>query len=221
MDTNRSSVVDLFGDVHVDERVAWNDMATTLEFDEQRIIKAIMKLHNNGQPFDVDPTYSKGVFWRGLPEPRHKFDINPQVEGVTQGDARSLPLDDESVGSVMFDPPFVVAPSPKPGIIRDRFSCYYNAAELWGMYGEALAEFWRVLRPAGIVAFKCQDMVSSGRQWWSHIEVYRMATELGFYGKDLFVLGRHNVLWSPNMKNQRHARKNHSYYWVFQKGGRS
>lgn len=205
----------------IDPPIAWHDYVTTLDFDERKIIKSIIKLYNNGRPFDVDPTYSKGVFWEGLPQPVHKFDINPQVEGVTQGDARSLPLGNESVSSVMFDPPFVVAPSAAPGIIRDRFSCYANVKELWTFYRAALTEFVRVLRPAGIIAFKCQDMVSSGRNHWSHIEIMKMALTLELDAVDLFVLGRHNVLWSPNMKNQKHARKNHSFYWVFRKGGKS
>ena len=210
----------LFDDVVVEERVNWNDMAVSLEFDERRIIKAIMKLHNNGRTFDVDPTYSRGVFWEGLPKPKHRFDINPQCEGVEQADARALPLDDCSVDSIMFDPPFVlkdVVNRKVTGIIETRFFAYKNSDELWGMYKASLREFYRVLRPNGIVAFKCQDTISGGKQYWSHIEVHKMATEIGFYGKDMFIIGRHNVLWSPNMKNQLHARKNHSYYWVFKK----
>ena len=49
-------------------------------------------------------------------------------------------------------------------------------------------------------------------------QVLEMAKAMGFYAKDLFILVRNNVLWSPNMENQQHARKNHSFYWVFKKG---
>ena len=78
----------------------WAELAVSLTYKERDIIRWIMLLHNDGKPFDVDPTYSTGRFWDGIP--------------------------------------------------------------------------------------------------------------------DLFVLGRTNVLWSPNMANQQHARKNHCYFIVFQ-----
>jgi hypothetical protein len=200
----------------------WSDKAVSLNYNESAIIAAIIKLYNADQPFAVDATYSTGRMWTKLPQPLMRFDLYPQGDDVQQADARALPLADSSVGSVMFDPPFVMKDTTTRvpnGIIECRFTGYKNAADLWGMYGAALTEFYRVLTPGGIVAFKCQDVVSSGKQWWSHIKVYEMATALGFVGRDLFVLGRKSVMWSPNMRNQKHARKNHCYYWVFEKRG--
>ncbi len=209
--------------VETKKSVDWSTYAVTLRFTDQEIIRDIIKLYNHGAPFAVDTTYSTGVFWKGLPQPTLKFDIAPQIEGVTKADARCLPLGDCSVSSVMFDPPFVMKNTTTRipnGIIEIRFSGYKNAKSLWGFYGDALKEFYRILEPNGIVAFKCQDVVSSGRQWWSHIEVYRMAIETGFVAKDLFIKGRKSVMWSPNMANQKHAKKNHSFWWVFKKGDR-
>ena len=79
--------------------------------DEKRIISSIMILYNSGDAFDCDPTYSKGVFWRGLPEPLLKYDLNPTIEGVERQDCRNLPLEDESISSIMFDPPFIIQAS--------------------------------------------------------------------------------------------------------------
>jgi hypothetical protein len=200
------------------EPIRWNEMVTTLSNDEGEIIRWIINLHNGGQPFDVDPTYSTGRFWQGLPQPLHRFDLAPQSEVVLQADARNLPLDSESVGSVMFDPPFVVAPSPKPGIIRDPFSCYADVPTLWAFYRAALTEFWRILRSKGIVAFKCQDIVSGSINYMTHAFVIVAAQEIGFYVKDLFILQATSVLYSPNMAHQQHARKTHSYFLVLQKG---
>jgi len=196
----------------------WGEKVRSLSFDEREIIRWIMLLHNDGQPFDLDPTYSTGRFWEGLPEPRLKMDIAPQAPGVIQADARALPLESGNVGSIMFDPPFVVAPSARPGIIRERFSCYLNVPALWAFYRGALVEFWRVLRPGGVVAFKCQDTVSGGINYMTHAAVIAMAQEIGYYVKDLFILARRNVLWSPNMANQQHARKTHSYFIVLVRG---
>ena len=129
------------------EAIRWGEFATSLSFDETQLIRWISNLHNSGQPFDLDPTYSTGHFWLGLPPPALRFDILPQCAGVTQADARHLPLAAASQRSIMFDPPFVVAPHTKPGIIRDRFSCYPDIPTLWQFYREALAEFWRLLTP--------------------------------------------------------------------------
>jgi hypothetical protein len=197
-------------------RPRWDDKVTSVSYDDKEIIRWIMTLHNAGNPFDVDVTYSTGRFWNGLPKPKYKFDIAPQAEGVVQADARNLPVASGSVTSVMFDPPFVVAPLPRPGIIRDRFSCYANVKELWAFYDATLQEIYRILS-AGIVTVKCQDIVSGGKQHLSHVAIINMAEKIGFYSKDLFILARENVLWSPNMEHQQHARKKHSYFLVFQK----
>lgn len=198
----------------------WASYSVTVGYSDAEIIKSIIALHNGGRAFDCDPTYSKGVFWEGLPQPTHKFDIAPQIDGVQQADARCLPLANGSLGSLMFDPPFVAKNTEdrEPnGIIEMRFSGYKTVADLWSFYQEALIEFYRVLVDGGLLTFKCQDMVSGGKQHWSHVEIYNMAREIGYYPKDLYILVRNTVLWSPNMKNQQHARKNHSFYWVFKK----
>lgn len=206
-----------FFETEVKRKVQRNDVVFSLDFDEKKIIQAIMHLYLSGRAFDLDPTYSKGVFWRGLPEPLHKFDLFPQTPETQQASSDKLPFTDGALSSIMFDPPFVVAPSPAPGIIRDRFSCFKNVKELWQYYERSLVEFYRILGSGGILAVKCQDMVSASKQHLSHVAIINQAVALGFVVEDLFVLGRRNVLLSPNMGNQQHARKNHSYFLVFKK----
>lgn len=209
--------MNLFDIEEIAEPFAWDELAVSLTYNEKDIIRWIILLHNGGKPFDMDPTYSTGRFWTDIPGPRLKFDINPQAEGVTEADARAIPLPDASVRSIMFDPPFVVGGHNegfKDGIIKKRFSFFKTMEDLYSFYNGALTEFWRLLKKDGIVAFKCQDTVSGGKQFMSHFEVIKQAERIGFYCKDLFVLGRANVLWSPNMANQQHARKNHCYFIV-------
>ena len=196
----------------------WSSYATTLVRSDQEAIRHIVRLNLGGEPFDLDPTYSKGVFWKGLPQPLLKYDKYPQSPDVLGADARCLPLPDQSVGSVMFDPPFVAKNTTERtpnGKIEMRFGGYATVAELWQFYHDALVEFRRLLRPGGVLVFKCQDMVSGGRQHWSHCEIWRMAIGMGYTAKDLYIKYNPNVLWSPNMKNQQHARRTHSYFWVF------
>ena len=52
----------------------------------------------------------------------------------------------------------------------------------------------------------------------SHIFIYNEAVKIGFYPKDLFILlAKSRVVANWQAKNQKNARKYHSYFWVFQK----
>ncbi len=194
-------------------------MIKSISYDQEEILKWIIDLYcPNG--FELDPTYSKGVFYRNIQKPKLKFDLEPQVEGVRQADCRNLPLENNSIDSIVFDPPFVAA-IPKTiatGIITKRFG-YYRSIQnhLWSMYQDALKEFYRILKPKGVLVFKCQDTIDSSKQYLSHVEIINVAVGLGFYSKDLFVLLAKSRLMSPNMRIQQHARKFHSYFLVFQK----
>lgn len=63
--------------------------------------------------------------------------------------------------------------------------------------------------------YKCQDEVCGGKQQWSHIEIQDIAEkELFLYAKDLFILV--NTSRPKPLYQQKHARKNHSYLWIFE-----
>lgn len=203
----------------VPEKSFWltDEFAYTLSFDQTKILKDIMRLYNDGQAFDVDVTYSKGVFWKNLPQPRQKFDLYPLADDVIKASADDLPLEDASVQSLIFDPPFKASNSKVKGIVEERFTAFASPALLWEFYNKAMVEFRRVLADKGILVVKCQDTVSSGTNHWSHSEVERIAEYLHFKMIDLFILGNKHVLISPNMRNQQHARKNHCFMYVFER----
>lgn len=81
-----------------------------------------------------------------------------------------------------------------------------------------MKEAYRVLKPNGILIFKCQDKVSSGKQYMSHVFIMNEAVKIGFYPKDLFILiAKNRLIANWQIKSQKHARKFHSYFWVFEK----
>ena len=89
-----------------------NRVIKSIGFDETQMIKDILFLHGNGNYIDVDVTYSIGNFYKNkLPRPKLKFDINPQVHGVIKSSADNLPLKDNSINVLMFDPPFLIGKS--------------------------------------------------------------------------------------------------------------
>jgi len=188
------------------------------------VIKNIMSLYKIEQ-FDLDCTYSKGSFWKDLPQPKIKSDIVPLFEDVIKADSEHLPFDDNSMKTVMYDPPFVISGRTyrenKDGssIIAKRFEGYYDYNSLTTNYYNTLQELYRIIVPGGFVVMKNQDTVSGGKNHFTHVMVMNMALKIGFYPRDLFILlakSRINSFGARWIK-QEHARKHHCYIWVFEK----
>lgn len=202
-------------------------MVKSISYDQIEIISWILQLHVPNHKIDLDCTYSKGNFYKNdiIEEPYYKFDIKPYDETVQYGDARNLPIQDGAINCMMFDPPFLATigkslknDNNKNNIINKRFGVYPTEQELHQFYIDSLAEAYRVLADNGILIFKCQDKVSSGKQYMSHCFIHDKAVDIGFYPKDLFILlAKSRVTADWQIKNQKNARKFHSYFWVFQK----
>lgn len=203
-------------------------LVRNISYDQSEIIRNILRLHVPGGKIDCDPTYSTGAFYNGsgIEVPELRFDIKPQAEGVIQADARHLPLEDESISCMMFDPPFLATTGKsltegQGNIINRRFGVFPDEQLLHRFYVEAMVEAHRVLKPQGILIFKCQDKVSSGKQYWSHCFIMNEAVKIGFYPKDLFILLAKNRLVADwQARNQRNARKFNSFFWTFQKNNK-
>ena len=201
-------------------------LISSISYDQIEIIENILKLHTKDNTIDCDPTYSKGNFYKNgkIKEPKYKFDINPQTEDTIKADARSLPLDDNSVNCVMFDPPFLattgksITANDNNNFINKRFSVFPNEKELHQFYIDSMKEFYRILKDDGILIFKCQDKISSSKQYLSHVFIINEAIKIGYYPKDMFILlAKTRIVADWQVKNQKNARKFHSYFLVFQK----
>jgi tRNA G10 N-methylase Trm11 len=198
---------------------------TSIFNNQHDAIKAILDLHCK-TPIELDPTYSKGGFYKnGIKEPKWRYDIAPQRPGVTQADATNLPLEDACINTMIVDPPFLATKGPSineddPDVNQTikRFGHYPTEAELFSFYYNLIIEAHRLLVKDGILIFKCQDKVSSGKQYMSHVEIINYAERCGFYTKDLaIVLAKHRMIPEWQRKNQKHFRKFHAYFIVFQK----
>jgi tRNA G10 N-methylase Trm11 len=152
-----------------------------------------------------------------------RFDIDPQQQGVAATCSTDLPLEANSLGSIVFDPPFLTyVRAGRSGngsmIMSNRFSGYWRYDELETHYRATLAECDRVLRKGGVLIFKCQDIIHNHRMHCTHVNVIRWAAEVGFRLKDLFVLAANHRMPSPNRAGkQKHARIFHSYFLVLEK----
>jgi len=190
--------------------------------DEQELLKAIIDIHLDNKDIELDPMYYKGNFYKnGINKPKYKFDINPQTDDVVKADAGFLPIPIcfESINSVILDPPFLFG-------IHGKAKEYYSAkthtifkdlTELEQCYFNIIKEACRYLVKNGIMIFKCQDYTDS-KTTMTHCIVKDMAERWGFYAKDMAILVKPNKITNPNTR-QRHLRKIHTYFWVFQKKG--
>lgn len=193
---------------------------TLAEGNNSNLIKVVSDFYIKNNEIVADVTFGKGVFWRKVDTDRFTF-LKSDLITVEPGvDFRDLPYEDEYLDHHVFDPPYMHTPG-KP-IVDKRYqnsattNKMYHTDIMLDLYLKGMKEAFRTLKSGGFEFVKCQDEIESGYQRWSHVEIYEIATSLGFYGKDLFVL-KPSANPGIQNKNQKHARKNHSYLWVFQK----
>lgn len=199
------------------------------------VFPEILKLHVPDKSTVADVTWGKGVFWRNVPNGKYNVLATDLSTGV---DCRKLPYLQESIDCVVLDPPYMEgfyrkneahkACSGTHAAFKDAYSngnetnddIENNGTKKWhaavtDMYFKAGKEAYRVLRKNGILIVKCQDEVSAGKQWLTHVEIINEYESNGYYTKDLFIVVRRNSPSISRLKKQVHARKNHSYFLVF------
>ncbi|HUY75215.1 MAG TPA: DNA methyltransferase [Ktedonobacterales bacterium] len=194
----------------------------------------ILSLHVPEGSVIADVTYGVGAFWRQAPRDHYHLLATDIKSGV---DCRHLPYDDASIDCVVLDPPYMeglyrpsaehLAGAGSHAAFRTTYSNgqatpHEEGRPRWHdavvhFYLEATREALRVLKPYGTLIVKCQDEVSANRQRLTHVELINALEKQGLYTKDLFIVVRPNKPGVSRMKQQEHARKNHSYFLVFVK----
>jgi tRNA G10 N-methylase Trm11 len=197
-------------------------MIRSVSDNQEEILTAIRDLHCGGK-FDCDVTYGNGVFYKNLKQPTFCFDIEPLHPHVIKADSTQIPLPNESIESIVFDPPFLTyVRAGRKGngnmVMGKRFAGYWRYEELQAHYERTIDEAFRVLKHKGKLIFKCQDIIHNHKMHCTHFNVIDWAMTMGFRLADLFVLVANHRMPSPNRKGkQRHARIFHSYFLVLEK----
>lgn len=201
--------------------------------DNAEVFPQVLAIHVPKGSIVADLTYGKGVFWRKVPAEDYKLLPSDLKLGQCW---RTLPYVDGSVDAVVFDPPYMeglyrktkdaLAGSGTHSAFQDAYSNgsvqsgtatrkYHDA--VLEAYLSVIPEVRRVLCPSGRFIVKCQDEVSANRQKLTHVELIWAYEAQGFYCKDLFVVVRRNAPVVSRLIKQEHARKNHSYFLVFER----
>lgn len=225
--------------------IQYNDIIKSISTSQHEILNNIQIMHNDGKPFECDITYSQGNFYGDflitkddgskknirIDEPKFKFDVFPQFDDVVKIEPYGkIPLENESVESIVIDLPFVVFPQMAPSTKIDngekknvafkRFSSYYPAKEMFKSYSHWINEAFRILKEGGICVFKCQNTISGGVFYCTEEYSWMEAQKAGFYVLDRFTLIAKSRIISGKIKTQQHARNFTSTFWVFKKGGK-
>jgi len=189
------------------------------------ILKGILSL-NGLTHFDADISYGNGSFYKQIPEPPWKFDIDPQpkLNNVHKASSDDLPVHDLAFTSVVFDPPFltyVKAAREHNSIMAKRFGGYWRYDELEEHYKATIKEVHRVLDKKGLFIFKCQDIIHNHRMHCTHINIINWCAGM-FRLKDMLILARPHRMPMPSKegekpRQQQHARIHHSYFLVLEK----
>lgn len=182
------------------------------------ILKAIDDIFLKNKWFDLDCTYSKGVFYYDIEQPRIKSDLFPISDDVIESDCTELKfIKDSSLESIVFDPPFLFR--KRKSINNDKISArftYFNSyEELQEMYKKSLDCFKNKLKKGGYVCFKCQDM-TDGKFYCTHNFIIDYAKEIDFELKDI-IIKKSKTKLQRNAKQQNCVAKIHSYWLIFRK----
>jgi len=214
-----------------------NNIIKNISFDQSEILYNIMKLYNNGEPFECDITASELKFYEGrgrsaaynIPLPKLLFDVYPQDERVKKIEKwGKLPLEDNSIHSIVIDLPFVISPAKAPStinpskgsqLIAKRFAAYYPVDNLYFSYYHWIKEAFRVLDEGGICVFKEQSVISGGIRHNSDEFSFMAGEKVGFKMIDKFILqAKARLISNAKMKNgQLHSRSYTSQFLVFKK----
>ena len=196
-------------------------LISTVSESQDEILTNILRLYVKEKRYHCDLTYSKGYFYKKIPQPDLKFDKYPQSED-TRHLSEAYELQDDSLNSIVVDLPFIVRDNKGGNAINEntmanRFNYFPSTSELFNTNYEIIALSYSKLRRKGIMVMKTMDVTYAGKQLWVTHYVIEKALSMGFELLDKFILISRNRLLRADGCIQHHARKFHSYFLVFKK----
>lgn len=192
----------------------------SFSFSQNEILSNILLLYINAETFECDLTYSIGAFYRHFPQPKLKFDKYPQHKGVQPLD-EAYHIPNSSLSSIVCDLPFIVRGFGKEnnaGQLVERFDYFTTAEDAYKANLEMINLAYNKLKRGGYFIMKSMDVRCKAHSLWLNAYIQVEAMKLGFVMEDLFILAaKSRMLYYRGVK-QNHARKYHSYFFVFRKG---
>ena len=201
-----------------------NEMIKSVSDSNYQILKDIQTLYLNGNDYECDLTFSLGKMYKKsktefLNPPKLKYDKFPMSDDIHQLDDFLTEVEDNSLESIVCDPPFIVRPSNKgkASMIKERFESYSSVKDFEDSQDKLLMGGGKKLKINGILVYKIQNSkMFNQKQLLAQNYVINKATELGFELIDEFI--KINKTPLPIKGDIQHcSRKVHSYFLVFRK----
>lgn len=199
-----------------------NNVIRSISACQHEILNSILVL-NDLTTFDADLSYGNGRFYKHIPQPKYRFDLDETRQHCEQACSTNVPLKDSSINSCIFDPPFlchVKKARAHNSIMAKRFGGYWRYDELEEHYTKTIEEAFRIMQPKGIFVFKCQDIIHNHKLHSTHMNIMDWA-QGKFRLKDLFILTAKHRMPMPKKQGeakpkQKHARVFHSFFLVLE-----
>jgi hypothetical protein len=186
------------------------------------LLQSVARLYIPDGALVADVTFGRGVFWQKTGRRFAVVSSDIMTKADVLADCRQLPYRAQTFDAVVFDPPYVHDAHPRM-VFNDR----YRGAETQGrgfsvedileLYQCGMTEAARILKSRGRLFVKGMDQVSNGRQYWLSHDLPDIADDLGMFQRDQFILVPTAPPSSNRWKRQIHARKSHSFLWVFER----
>jgi DNA modification methylase len=154
------------------------------------------------------------------------LDNNPRFRPTLLADNLAMPLSDETIDVIVYDPPHI----PNQGKDRQKdFNTRFgltikspkeNGYNFSHLFAPFVAEAYRVLAPEGLLLAKITDYVHNHRLQWAHFDLVNAATQAGFLACDCIIKVRKAPIVDPRWQTAHHARRRHSFWLVFRKSNR-
>ncbi len=195
--------------------------------DDAALLERLISFYPRKQPKRIlDATVNGGRFWRHSQRPVIGIDIDLKHRPTIVADNTRLPLRNEFVDVIVYDPPHI----PNQGkdkqkdfnvrfglVLKSPKECGYNFSHTYPYF---LREAYRVLKPEGILLCKITDYIHDHRYQWAHIDLALAAREIGFYPCDCIIKVRKGPIIDPKWRTAHHTRRQHCYWLVFRKSDR-
>lgn len=196
-------------------------------WDDGEILDTLLGIHSPcDNPIIMDVTYNSGKMWRKCKyKPHITMDINPEFKPMIVGDFKNIPLEDNSVDIILFDPPFLTSDGDSINSSKVYKKIYgitnddkdRDGVNICKIFHPFLVQAKRVLKNNGVIIAKIGDMIHSGKYQWQHCQLIEEAQKLDMNVDDMLIKVRKTVINSSKWKKTLHLRKNHSFFIVIKK----
>lgn len=168
----------------------------------------------------LDMTFGRGTFWKRYRPARLITNSLGSQATSLRSDMTRTPFPARCFDVVVCDPPYKLNGTPDKDVDeRYGVDVVRTRDDRHALMYAAMTEACRLVVPGGLILYKCQQQVNSGRVWWQPRMMAEHAERYGCRHRDSFLLigSRAQPGDDDPDKEQDHARQNYSTLLVIER----